>query len=91
MSEKPASRIDAPVQPPEPAGGSGYSLLAWIGFILLVAYPLSIGPAALIHQKSPPLRPFIEGAYKPITVLADKSNVVRNCLTWYIRAIWRVS
>jgi hypothetical protein len=83
-SEKPSG--------PEPQttstrGGGGLWLLA--GFVLLlVIYPLSIGPAARIHQKYPAAAPAIEAIYTPVTVLADHSPRLQIFVLWYITNVW---
>ncbi len=69
-------------------GGSTLWLIMAV-FLLLVIYPLSIGPAAIIHQKHPAARPAIEVVYKPVTALVDHSPRAQTLLLWYMQKVWR--
>lgn len=72
------------------ASGGHFSLFVWAFLFCLVVYPLSIGPAALIHQKHPPLRPVIETSYRPLTELMEVSPPVERTISWYARTVWGV-
>jgi hypothetical protein len=54
----------------------------------LVLYPLSIGPAAIMHQKHAAARPALEAVYKPVTALVDYSPRVQRLLLWYMWKVW---
>ena len=63
-----------------------FSVLAWAVVILLVIYPLSIGPMAkLIPNPPPPLR----ATYAPIGFLVDHFKPVRSFYDWYAK-VWGV-
>ena len=67
-------------------GGSG--MLAVIAAVmLLVAYPLSIGPAIVVHRNvsSRPAKQAIETMYVPLESLHNHApRPMQNLLEWYI-------
>ncbi len=65
--------------------------VVWALILLLVIYPLSIGPAALAHKAWPAARPAIEALYKPVTALIALSPPVQGFFMWYVQTIWRVN
>jgi hypothetical protein len=75
---------------PTPPKGGLFGWLLWVLVFFLVAYPLSIGPAAKFHQHFPGARPSIEAAYKPIVVLMEHSPAARAGCMWYLSKIWNV-
>ncbi len=90
MDELPAAAAgDQPDATPERRGLDAWIWVGW-GAAILVAYVLSIGPAAVAHRKMPAARPTIEAVYKPVTLLADHCEPAKGCLLWYVTVIWRV-
>jgi len=81
--------LPQPDAPPE-RGGSGAISLLWLSFLLLVAYPLSIGPAARLHRSTPAARPAIETFYKPLELLIRSSPPIEKAFEWYVTVVWRV-
>ena len=79
-----------PKRAPSPREGGSSAAFLWVILFLFVAYPLSIGPAARVHQRFPATRPFIETVYKPLTLLIENCSPVRNATLWYVSKIWRV-
>jgi hypothetical protein len=77
--------------PPERThGAGGVYWLVWAPFLLLVVYPLSIGPAARLHKACPPARPAIEAAYYPLVALGKDNEKIASSLNWYVMKIWGV-
>ena len=74
-----------------PRGGVSSGWTLWVLVFFFLAYPLSIGPAARLHQHFPRARPLIEAAYKPIVVLMDQSPTARDACVWYLSKIWKVN
>jgi hypothetical protein len=67
------------------SANSGAALWLLCAFILvLVIYPLSIGPAVILHQTHPAWRPAIELAYKPIVTLMERNPSIRALFTRYV-------
>jgi hypothetical protein len=70
--------------------GSRLTWFLWMFFLVFVVYPLSIGPAAWLHLKAPPVRPAIEGFYKPVTMLADHFEQLGDFMHWYVVSVWQI-
>ncbi len=64
--------------------------LLWIAFLVLVVYPLSVGPVALIVTKHPNVERAIGPAYAPLALLYRKCKPVQNFYDWYLEKVWRV-
>jgi hypothetical protein len=77
---------------PEPHHSRGGHLVTflWFFFILFIVYPLSIGPAALLHEKAPFARPAIEAAYAPITLVCNHCRPIQKAFEWYLINVWRL-
>jgi|OpeIllAssembly_1097287.scaffolds.fasta_scaffold1520151_1 hypothetical protein len=85
-----AERPDVP-EPPAHRNPSGrFTTFLWVFFLLVVVYPLSIGPVAWLHLKVPTSRPAIEAFYTPITLLVDHSEQFAGFMRWYILKVWRI-
>lgn len=63
-----------------------FSVLAWAVVILLVIYPLSIGPMAKLIPNPPPS---LRATYAPIAFLVDHFKPVRSFYDWYAK-VWGV-
>ncbi len=75
---------------PQEAPRAGMShLWLWTLFIIFFVYPLSIGPAARLHQACPGARPALEAVYAPLIALASNSATLSKALEWYIANVWR--
>lgn len=63
---------------------------AAIVVILLVAYPLSVGPAIMVYDRTPDeqLRVCIAKAYAPVEWTAKDNSLCRKALRGYAR-LWR--
>ncbi len=61
--------------------------VVWIVLFLLVAYPLSIGPA-LVLVENDLLPENTLSLYRPIELLADRSDAVRDVFRWYVGVWW---
>jgi hypothetical protein len=88
MDDKSEPR-DVPEPQRDQTRGGGPSWLLWIVLLLLVVYPLSLGPAAKLHLAHPAARPAIEGVYKPLTTLIDFNPHVRDFFVWYVEKVWK--
>lgn len=82
-----AAPSQEPCAPGRDFGGTMWIL--WTGFFVLVVYPLSLGPAARLHQSSPATRPAIEAFYAPLTMLIKTSPACRAAAEWYVVRVWR--
>jgi hypothetical protein len=85
-----STKPGAPEPGTDSAHGGSSLWFVWAFFLLVVIYPLSIGPAAKIHRKHPAARPAIETAYKPVTTLMEHSTHVRDFFVWYAEKIWKL-
>ena len=75
---------------PVPPKGASFGWLLWFLLFLFVVYPLSLGPAARLHQKFPKARPAIEAVYQPLVALMEHSPTARAACMWYLSRIWKV-
>jgi hypothetical protein len=79
---------------PEPssANRASFGWVLWVCFVLLVVYPLSIGPAARLYEatSNPTLRNSIYGVYTPIILLCDACDPVEEFFEWYLEVVWDV-
>lgn len=66
------------------------SPLLWLLVFLFIVYPLSMGPAAVLHKQWPAARPAIEAFYAPIVFLIANYPAVEKFYAWYITRLWRV-
>jgi hypothetical protein len=81
---------DAPQNETSPPGGSGTGSLLWLAwtlFLLLVAYPLSVGPVAKVAGPDPPA--VLWAIYAPLSYLNDHSQPVKSFFDWYAK-VWGV-
>lgn len=63
----------------------------WIGILavplMLVAYPLSVGPVVWLYEKgymSDSLAETVSMAYLPVTLAAESSPAAEYALNWYL-------
>jgi hypothetical protein len=84
-----SAKPSAPEPHADPTPGGSYYWALWALFFVLVLYPLSIGPAARIHEKYPAARPVIEIIYLPLTTLIDHSQPTANLSMWYVMKVWK--
>ena len=77
---------------PETTGGSGQLIRVVSALLLLlVLYPLSVGPTAKIYGKPGLIVPKpVELFYSPIEYLYNHSEHTRRFFDWYLRSIWRI-
>jgi hypothetical protein len=73
---------------PGQADASGWWLWLWVAVAVLIFYPLSVGPAVLLHQAFPAARPAIETVYQPLLVLDAKVPTFRKAIRWYVEKVW---
>ncbi len=75
---------------PLPQSGGGLRIFAWAG-LLLVAYVLSIGPAARLDQalkrRHPTASRRLEMLYTPLDALCSYSPQVSRLAGWYVK-LW---
>ena len=65
---------------------SGLHLAVWVAFLLLIIYPLSVGPVAKVCPSPPPaLRQF----YAPLGFICDRFPAAKNFYDWYGK-LWGV-
>jgi hypothetical protein len=57
--------------------------------VVLLVYPLSIGPAAHLAKKFPATEGALEVAYLPVVALAHQVPLLERALRWYIVDVWR--
>ena len=71
---------------------SGIVWVLWIGFTLLVVYPLSTGPLVRLWAAtgSASLRQSIEAFYTPLILLCDHFEPAEDFFEWYISDLWGV-
>jgi len=85
-----SARDLAPQPPNGPQRGSHCAWVLQLLFLLLVAYPLSLGPAVKLLKSYPAIRPLVEAAYAPLVFLADRWSLLYDFLSWYIKTVWKV-
>ena len=78
---------------PRPPGGapSAVAFVLWILCLVLVIYPLSIGPVVRIlyacgldDQAEPAGKIF----YAPLFLLIEHSDTAKNFIVWYVYELW---
>jgi hypothetical protein len=71
--------------------GHGWTWALWILFVLLVGYPLSVGPAAKLYFKNLlPHRP-VEVFYAPLEAVAKNVPGANRFFEWYIDDVWKAT
>jgi hypothetical protein len=83
MDEKPD------IEPAQPQSGFSLSSLLRPVFILLVAYPLSIGPAMHLSLRFPRTEQPLTVLYAPIVALYKSNDLFRAATDWYI-GLWGI-
>ncbi len=66
-------------------------MLVWIVLVLLIAYPLSIGPVARIYRGvigGPPR--IVQAFYSPLVQVCGMSPGGDKLLRWYVVDVWGV-
>jgi hypothetical protein len=58
--------------------------IGWTLLLLLILYPLSIGPASRWTDSDPSKWETMERIYAPLWWLAERSEYVGDALPWYI-------
>ena len=74
----------------EPEGRShgGLRLFVVLG-VLLISYPLSVGPMYKLREKG--LAPSSATVfYAPLRMLCDRSDVAKGFIEWYLDDVWKV-
>ncbi len=61
-----------------------------VAFLLLVIYPLSLGPALKLAERR--IIPFrVLAIYEPLTPLCDHCPPARHFFDWYVQDVWHWS
>jgi len=81
-----AHSAELPVSAPRGVGGS---LFLWLS-LLLVAYVLSIGPAAKLVDEQIISESAVEPLYAPLILLIENSEPVSDATLWYLTKVWRI-
>jgi hypothetical protein len=76
----------APVEPEPRRAGAGLAL--WLTLLLLVAYPLSVGPAVWLAERNVVPKKAVEVVYAPLEALAEHSQFAGRFLDWYVGLFW---
>ena len=59
----------------------------WAALAILLAYPLSIGPAAKFYERRGPAPAAVRAFYAPLGLAYDQSGMVKKAFDWYA-ALW---
>jgi hypothetical protein len=65
--------------------GMTFSVVLFLGLVL-IAYPLSLGPVVAIYYPGSELPKWVDWMYKPIDY-AERIPAVRACFEWYLQ-LW---
>jgi hypothetical protein len=63
---------------------------AWLAIGILVLYPLSTGPAAMLYQHHLLPESVLQILYAPIIYVCDHNATINDALEWYVEKIWHV-
>jgi hypothetical protein len=90
-----APRLRDPHPASKPTCSGGHSWLLWGSLILLVVYPLSVGPAQKLYhtplvRNDKSFRTVYGIVYAPIIVLHNKYRPIRKFYYWYLTEVWKV-
>jgi hypothetical protein len=88
MSRAETNSIDPEPPAVRERGSPGW--LVWGLLFVVVVYPLSIGPAAMLHSRFRLARPVIEAIYAPVVFLIEHSKPAEKFFSWYVEKVWRV-
>jgi hypothetical protein len=58
----------------------------WIGVLLFIVYPLSLGPAVLLARNHPATGPALSVIYAPLLGLIENSPPVKKFFDAYMRS-----
>ena len=77
---------------PSSSNRASFGWVLWVCFVLLVVYPLSVGPAVRLYEatSNAALRNSIEAFYTPLVVLCDACDPVEDFFIWYVEAVWGI-
>ncbi len=64
------------------------SSLIWMIIVLLVVYPLSLGPVAKVYRDKRPVPKIIEVLYWPLEQLYQNSDAAKRIILWYEEDVW---
>jgi hypothetical protein len=74
-------------QPASPRHGPNVPWLPFLAFLILVVYPLSMGPTfKLIQLRILPMQ--VIYIYDPLQAVIAHSTVLQNFFNWYITRLW---
>ena len=62
----------------------------WIALLLLVLYPLSIGPAAWVSYRYPSTGRVTGVLYRPLLFAAEEVPALDYFLVWYLYTVWHI-
>jgi hypothetical protein len=75
---------------PECSGRPVFFRVLWLPLALLLAYPLSTGPALKLADKHILSNDSLNTFYAPISALMKHSDLARRLAWWYLHGIWRL-
>ncbi len=58
--------------------------IIWTALVIFVLYPLSIGPACLISEKTGTSLAWVDIAYYPVWWVSSKSHAASRVFMWYL-------
>ena len=82
---------NAPLPQPDAApqrGRGGATWLLWLS-VLVVAYPLSLGPAVKLYEAVPATRLAIATFYSPLKDLMYRIPPLQKAMEWYMKVVWK--
>jgi hypothetical protein len=81
-------KTGASAREPEGRSHGGLRLFVVLG-VLLVLYPLSVGPMYKLRENG--LAPSSATVlYAPLRMLCDRSEVAKGFIAWYLDDVWKV-
>jgi len=83
-------RNDFGASPGESAQRACSGRILWALCILLLAYPLSAGPAVWLEIKVPATQPTVEALYKPLSTLCERCPPLQQAMFFYLAVVWRI-
>ena len=86
-----STKLKRPEQQVHPDRGGSTLWFVWAFLLLLVIYPLSIGPAAWAIVKIPASAPPLRVLYRPIAYFTNHFPRCETGLRWYLNKVWKLN
>src|ERR1043166_2400597 len=85
------TKPEGPEEQVRPDRGGSALWFVWALLLLLVIYPLSIGPAAWAIVKIPASAPPLRVVYRPIAYFTSHYPRCETALRWYLNKVWQLN